>query len=258
MCRAFLLGGGPGGRKACANDTRLTRSLRENCWSRGTGRSRDRFGASRARVGLVANRSTIRSDHNRARKARALADEGVLNLPASDLGAIGVKDRHVRHEEIGQPCVMLERRSGTRRQLDHAGSRLVIGDPSHASEVGRSRPVVNDWGLKRPRAGGHRERQRYQRRQAKLTKAHRRTLPAHSAVAQCPRMSPATGQGQLSRASATPPPSLLTRTDCGPQVLGARRRRSSSRLSRLLGRPSPLTAMIPGRTSVTMGDGLWS
>ncbi len=37
-----------------------------------------------------------------------------------------------------------------------------------------------------------------------------------------------------------------------------RRRRSSSRRRRLLGRPSPLTAMIPGRTSTGTTGGLWS
>jgi len=44
----------------------------------------------------------------------------------------------------------------------------------------------------------------------------------------------------------------------GAQVSAARRRRSSSRRRRLLGRPSPRTARIPGRTSVTTGGGLWS
>ena len=42
------------------------------------------------------------------------------------------------------------------------------------------------------------------------------------------------------------------------QASAARRRRSSSRRRRLLGRPSPRTAMIPGRTSVTTGGGVWS
>ena len=72
-----------------------------------------------------------------------------------------------------------------------------------------------------------------------------------------PSRAPADRGGVMSR----PPREILTTLRVAVVIVvveGLIRWVSLPRLSRLLGRPSPLTARIPGRTSVTIGGGVWS
>ena len=134
------------------------------------------------------------------------------------------------HAEVGELGVDDDLRRGPR--LDGIDRRLGFRDRRIGQDAGVvvDRLALHRIGVGRP-SGRGRDRQQQGDRRA---------------------------DGQQSSAGVTAHHTNDDGTARGPQVLGARRRRSSSRLSRLLGRPSPLTAMIPGRTSVTMGGGVWS